>query len=210
MPCRPSATASRPPLLASLLASLLAIGLQAAVAAPLAITVSTAAGVPVADAVVSVQVRGAPTQAAAGTTAQMAQRKKRFDPGVLAVQAGTAVAFPNLDTVRHHVYSFSPAKTFELKLYAATPAAPVLFDKPGTAVLGCNIHDTMAAFVRVVDTPYFGTTGADGKLVIDVPPGSHAIKVWHAGLAAEREPAAQPVTVAGGGSAVQLTAEGAP
>jgi plastocyanin len=160
------------------------------------------------EAVVSVQVRGAAPSAAPGTSAQMAQRKKRFDPGVLAVQAGTAVAFPNFDTVRHHVYSFSAIKTFELKLYAATPAAPVVFDKPGTAVLGCNIHDTMTSFVRVVDTPYFAKTGADGKALIDVPAGSHSMKVWHPGLAADREPAAQAVTVAGGGSAVTVSVEG--
>lgn len=192
------------------LASLLAFALQSAVAVPLEVTVSTAAGVPMADAVVSVQVRGAPTQAAAGTTAQIGQRKRRFDPGVLAVQTGTAVEFPNFDTVRHHVYSFSAAKTFDLKLYAATPAAPVVFDKPGTAVLGCNIHDAMTAFIRVVDTPHFGKTGADGKVVLDVPAGAHALTVWHAGLAADREPDAEPVTVAGGGSAVKVTVKGSP
>jgi len=71
------------------------------------------------------------------------------------VQAGTPILFPNHDKVRHHVYSFSPAKTFELKLYSGVPGTPVLFDKPGLVVLGCNIHDQMVAYVQVVNTPYF-------------------------------------------------------
>ena len=88
--------------------------------------------------------------------AEMAQKGKQFDPTVLVVPVGTSVGFPNRDTVRHHVYSFSPVKTFELKLYSGVPANPVVFDKIGIAVLGCNIHDAMTAWVVVVDTPYFG------------------------------------------------------
>ena len=84
---------------------------------------------------------------------QIAQAKRQFSPRVTVVTVGTPVTFPNFDTVRHHVYSFSPVKTFELKLYAGVPNAPVVFDKPGIAVLGCNIHDQMAAWVVVVDTP---------------------------------------------------------
>ena len=178
----------------------------AAAAAPLEVTVSGPTGAPLADAVVSVYVRGVAAASAPGTTAQIAQRGKRFDPGVLVIQTGTSVNFPNFDTVRHHVYSFSPIKPFELKLYAATPAAPVLFDKPGTAALGCNIHDVMSAFVRVVDTPYFAKTDAQGKAQLDVPAGSHTMKVWHALMPIDTEPAAQPVSVAAGGSALGVKA----
>ena len=173
-------------------------------AAPVEVVVTSPAGAPVAQAVVSVQVRGAPTTSPPGTTAQIGQRGKRFQPDVLAIQTGTAVDFPNFDTVRHHVYSFSPAKTFELKLYAATPAAPVVFDKPGTAVLGCNIHDAMTAHVRVVDTPYFALTDAQGKAVLDVPAGSHTMKVWHRGLPVDTEPEARPLAVAATGAQVAV------
>jgi hypothetical protein len=104
---------------------------------------------------------------------EIAQADKQFTPAVTVVTVGSAVSFPNRDTVRHHVYSFSPAKTFELKLYIGTPANPVVFDKPGIAVLGCNIHDTMAAWVVVVDTPHHGLTAASGRVrLADVPPGS--------------------------------------
>lgn len=90
-------------------------------------------------------VAGASRMAPAGAAAQVAQQGRQFVPQVSIVQAGTAVSFPNLDTVRHHVYSFSPVKTFELKLYAGTPSTPVVFERAGTAVLGCNIHDRMSA-----------------------------------------------------------------
>lgn len=182
-----------------LLRALALLGAAApAAAVPVVVTVLDAQGAPALDAVVSINVRGT-AAAASGKTVDLTQQKRQFNPPVLAIQQGTSVNFPNLDTVRHHVYSFSPVKTFEIKLYAATPAAPVLFDKPGTAVLGCNIHDSMLAHVRVVDTPYFARTDAQGKATLDVPAGAHAMKVWHPSLGAETEPAAQPLAVGAAG-----------
>ena len=107
----------------------------------------------------------------------MTQQNRQFAPRALVVQAGTSVHFPNLDTVRHHVYSFSPAKPFELKLYAGTPSAPVVFDKAGVVVLGCNIHDRMSGWIVVVDTPYFARSDASGQARIDVPDGSTAARL---------------------------------
>ena len=156
-----------------------ALAMGPAHAAVLVVNVVDAAGKPVEGAAVTVSVAGAPKTAAAGAAAQMAQQNRQFAPRVLVVQAGTAVSFPNLDTVRHHVYSFSPIKTFELKLYAGTPSAPIVFDKPGTAVLGCNIHDRMSAWIVVVDTPYFGKTDASGRAQIDVPEGEHLVRAWN-------------------------------
>lgn len=112
-------------------------------ATPLSVTVLDSAGAPLPDSVVSVEVRGERQQAEPGTTAEMAQRGRAFVPKVVVIQTGTALQLPNFDTVRHHVYSFSSIKPFEIKLYSGTPAAPLVFDKPGTAVLGCNIHDRM-------------------------------------------------------------------
>lgn len=111
------------------------------------------------------------------------QVNKEFTPRVSVIQTGTSVQFPNKDNIRHHVYSFSPAKTFDLKLYSGTPAKPVLFDQPGVVVLGCNIHDWMLAYVLVVDTPYFGKAGADGTVKLDgLPPGDYELKAWHPNL----------------------------
>jgi plastocyanin len=108
---------------------------------------------------------------------------KEFLPKVQAVLVGTAVTFPNHDSVRHQVYSFSPAKRFELPLYAGTPQA-VMFDKPGVVILGCNIHDWMVGYIYVSESPYFAKTNAEGKAVLsDVPPRVYIVRVWHPQLA---------------------------
>jgi plastocyanin len=128
--------------------------------------------------------------------AVMEQKNRAFIPHVLAVQTGTSVRFPNLDDVQHHVYSFSPAKPFQLPLYKGNPPAPVLFEKPGVVVLGCNIHDQMSAFIVVVDTPYFEKTAPNGRAALrDLEPGRYSVHVWAPDLA--REPAARSVTVTG-------------
>lgn len=113
-------------------------------------------------------------------TATMDQQNKEFIPYVLPVQVGTAVDFPNSDNIRHHVYSFSPAKKFELPLYKGKPANQIVFDKPGVVALGCNIHDWMIAYIYVVDTPFFTKTSDNGKGTIsDLPAGLYEIRVWH-------------------------------
>ncbi len=115
---------------------------------------------------------------------------------VLVVTTGTAVSFPNRDTVRHHVYSFSPTKTFEIKLYSGMAASPVVFDRAGIAVLGCNIHDDMVAWVVVVDTPYWARSDPAGATTLaDVPAGSYRLRVWHPGLAVGAAATDQPLTV---------------
>ena len=137
--------------------------------------------------------------------AEMAQENKTFRPDVLVVTRGTAVHFPNRDTVRHHVYSFSPTKKFELKLYTGTPASPVIFDTPGVAVLGCNIHDAMVAWVVVVDTPYHGRSSASGAVTLsDVPPGNHSLRVWHPRLPVGAPAQAQPLKLTEGGGQVTV------
>lgn len=177
-----------------------------ALAVPVEVTLVDARNAPLGDAVVSIEVRGVKPTAAAGTQAELAQRHRNFAPSVLPVQTGTSVHFPNLDTVRHHVYSFSAARPFEIKLYAGTPASPVTFDKAGTAVLGCNIHDRMAGFIHVVNTPYFAKTSASGTAQLDVPAGEHIVQVWHPSLADTRPPMRQPLKVlANGVQAVNLT-----
>jgi plastocyanin len=184
----------------------LGAGLMAAagaLASPLTVTVTDSAGAPVAEAVVAVYVKGVHSRAAAAATAAIAQRDRQFVPSITVVQTGTPVLFPNLDTVRHHVYSFSPIQRFEIKLYAGVPSVPVVFDKPGTGALGCNIHDKMSAWIHVVDTPLFGKTNAAGQLVLDVPAGEHQIQAWSAALAETTPPLLQPLQM---GAAAQVLA----
>lgn len=156
-------------------------------------------GKPVTDVVVSLLPSSRAPAAPRSGTAVMDQQDKTFVPVVLPVPVGTAVTFPNRDNIRHHVYSFSPPRRFELPLYIGTPAAPVVFDKPGVVVLGCNIHDWMVGYVYVADTPYFAKTAEDGRArVADVPPGAYEARVWHPRMRGEPEKTAKPLTIAAG------------
>lgn len=184
-----------------------------ACAAPVNVRILDANGAPLPEAVVSIEVAGAKPTASAGTQAEMGQRGRSFVPSLLVVQTGTAVAFPNFDTVRHHVYSFSPTKPFEIKLYAGTSAAPVVFDKAGTAILGCNIHDRMTGFIHVVNTPHFALTRSEGVAKLDVPPGEHTLQVWHAQMGDKQSPLRQAIKVSAPGGAtttLRLAAPGKP
>lgn len=172
----------RPLLHAALLVAVCALPAMAWPAA-VEVRVLDGAGKPLTDAVVFLESREARAAVKPTTQVDLAQANKQFDPQVTVVPVGTAVNFPNRDKVRHHVYSFSPVKKFEIKLYVGTPAAPVVFDQPGVAVLGCNIHDQMAAWVLAVATPWFGKTGADGVVRLpQVPAGSYRLRTWHASL----------------------------
>ncbi|HVO90050.1 MAG TPA: methylamine utilization protein [Casimicrobiaceae bacterium] len=124
------------------------------------------------------------------------QIDKEFVPRVKPIFVGSTVSFPNKDNVRHHVYSFSPAKRFELPLYAGVPAQPVLFDKAGVVVLGCNIHDWMIGYIYVSESPFFAKTGADGTAVIaDVPLRGYSVRVWHPQLDGSEEQTRRTVEV---------------
>lgn len=116
---------------------------------------------------------------AARSPAVMDQRDRAFVPGLLVVAVGNSVQFPNNDTVSHQVYSFSPAKHFQLPLYKGQFHPPVVFDRPGLVVLGCNIHDSMVGYIYVTQAPYFGTTDATGALLLKgLPKGDYQIVIW--------------------------------
>jgi plastocyanin len=168
----------------------------------LVVTVRTSAGEPVADAVVVAVPNDATALAGARPRAEsMEQVDKEFVPHVKPVFVGSTVAFPNKDNVRHHVYSFSPAKRFELPLYAGVPAQPVLFDKPGVVVLGCNIHDWMIGYVYVSESPWFAKTGADGTArIVDLPARGYTVRVWHPQLDGHEEDTRRAIDVAAGQS----------
>ncbi len=160
------------------------------------ISVTDTSGNPVENAVVYLEGSTKPVFTAG--QASIEQKNKTFIPLVSVIQAGSYVSFPNRDNVKHHVYSFSPAKVFELKLYSGVPPTPVQFDKAGTVVLGCNIHDSMLAYVQVVDTPYFAKTDSMGKAKItEVPAGQYQLKVWHYALVKENVPSEQPLAIKG-------------
>lgn len=177
---------------------------EAAFAAALKGRVTTPDGHAVAGAVVTASpVAGAVAAAKPGTRAVMIQEGKQFIPEVLPVQVGTTVDFPNRDSFRHQVYSFSAAKTFELKLYGSDEVGSVTFDKPGAVPVGCNIHDNMLAYVYVVSTPHFATTGPDGTVDLkDIPGGTYSVTAWHPNQ--RGTPEIQQVTLTGDDATVTV------
>ncbi len=161
-------------------------------AGSLSVAVKDAKGAPVSEAVV--YAKSSASAARAGKRAVIDQQNKQFIPYVTALEVGTAVMFPNKDNIRHHVYSLSPAKRFELPLYAGVPAEAVVFDKEGFVTLGCNIHDWMIAYVAVLATPYFQITGRDGRVLLkDLTPGQYTVAVWHPLLRGRPDALAQRV-----------------
>ncbi|MEO8385071.1 MAG: methylamine utilization protein [Betaproteobacteria bacterium] len=163
-------------------------------AAQISVQVNEPAGIAVAEAVVYASVISGTAPAKPKREIAVEQVNKEFVPLISVIQAGTLVNFPNRDKVRHHVYSFSPAKTFEIKLYSGVPGKPIMFDKPGEVVLGCNIHDSMIAYVLVVDTPIFAKTDKRGSAVLDgLSPGEYEIHAWYPGMPASALPASQKV-----------------
>ena len=150
-------------------------------AAPLSVRVVDAWGRPVRDAVVTLHPAGNSARPArAGGRFVVAQQSLHFRPFLTIVPVGADVSFPNLDPTKHHVYSFSPAKKFELKLFAKDQSRTVHFDKPGVVALGCNIHDQMSAFIVVTDSAWTSRTNAQGLVTFaDAPNAPGRVTVWH-------------------------------
>ena len=176
-----------------------------AAAAPFTVTVRGADGKPLPGAVVQLRNarQPAPSSRLRGPFV-MAQQNIAFVPHVLIVPVGASVSFPNRDTMRHHVYSFSAPKRFELKLYGKDDTRAIVFDKPGVVALGCNIHDQMTGFIIVADTPYAAQAGLDGRVTLDVPAGPATIEIWHPAIRAAGNSYRQPLPVAGGSAVVQV------
>ena len=158
---------------------LLALAPSGASAASIEILARDPTGKPVADAAVyAVPASGGSETRSARAAIEQVDRE--FIPYVSVIQQGTSVAFPNRDPILHHVYSFSPAKAFEIKLYTGKSPSEIQFDKPGVVTLGCNIHDWMIAYIAVVPTPHFARTDASGTARLrDLPAGSYEVRAWH-------------------------------
>jgi plastocyanin len=176
------------------------IGARTAAAAALHASVKDQHGNPVADTVVSATLldpkNGLRTKPPAVVIDQV---DKQFVAYVTPVYVGSRVRFPNSDNVRHQVYSFSPAKRFDLPLYAGSDAPPVLFDKPGVVVLGCNIHDWMIGYIYVSETPFFAKTGPAGTASLeDMPSGDYLVKIWHPRMDRTEEATSRHVTLSAG------------
>lgn len=181
------------------------IAVLPAVAATVTVQVLDVAGTPVPNAVVYAEPTGGQAVPKSLKQAEIEQKDIKFFPLVSVVQVGTPVLFPNHDKVRHHVYSFSPAKTFELKLYSGVPTSPIVFDKVGTVVLGCNIHDQMVAYLQVVNTPYFAKTDMSGRAKLEgLVNGKYALKAWYFKMGPAEAAMEQPLTYQGADMAASV------
>jgi hypothetical protein len=147
-------------------------------------------GNPVEDALLYAEPLDGKVEARPRGVEVMDQINKEFVPHVKPIVVHSQVNFPNKDDIRHHVYSFSDAKEFELPLYEGTPAEPVNFDKPGVIVLGCNIHDWMRGYIVVLETPYYNTSADDGNISLQLPAGKYRVQLWHPRL---KQPDSMPV-----------------
>ena len=187
--------------------ALLAFALAAApaAAAPVAVTVRGPTGAPLAGAVVTIEVPGRAAPTPRGPYL-IEQRDIQFQPRVLIVPVGATVGFPNRDKVRHHVYSFSKPKKFDLRLYGREDTRSVTFDRPGAVALGCNIHDAMSGFVFVTATPFAAQADGAGRVAWgDVPAGQATMRVWHPSIRAPGNSLSRPIAVGAVGYATTVT-----
>jgi plastocyanin len=161
------------------LAAVLALASFGASTATIEARARDATGKPVADAAVFA-IPAAGGIEARNVRAAIEQVDREFVPYVSVIQQGTSVSFPNQDPILHHVYSFSPAKPFEIKLYTGRSPTEIVFDRAGVVTLGCNIHDWMIAYIVVVPTPHFARTDEAGVARLrDLPAGSYEVRAWH-------------------------------
>src|SRR2546423_4766475 len=149
-------------------------------AASVSVRVVDASGRPVHDAVVTLYPSAGGRAPHGGGRYVISQQKLEFHPFLTIVPVGADVSFPNLDPTKHHVYSFSAAKKFELKLIAKDQSRTVHFDKAGVVALGCNIHDQMNAFIVITDSAWTARTNAQGIASFgDAPNAPARLTVWH-------------------------------
>lgn len=179
---------------------------NAVLAGSLTVTVTNNKGEPLENAVVTLT----PTFAVSRPLsmpgeAEMRQQNTLFAPFVLPVQAGTNVSFPNFDESRHHVYSFSKAKRFELRLYGKDETNSITFDDAGVVALGCNIHDNMLAYIYVTEAPIFQKTDASGQVTFGgLENGAYEMTAWHPGVRKNGAPEPTVVTVGDDGGTQQI------
>lgn len=152
---------------------------------------------PIKNAVVSLTpLFEAPIAVSETQKAVMKQQNTMFHPFVLPIKTGTSVSFPNFDEFRHHVYSFSKAKQFELRLYGKDESNELIFNEAGIIALGCNIHDNMLAYIYVTDDPLYTVSDVQGSAVFKgLPVGRYAMSLWHPDQKSKQDSSHQEIEI---------------
>jgi len=159
------------------------------------------------DAVLYLEGRAAPADAAKPVTVDIAITDKVYAPHVVVVPVGSTVRFPNHDPFNHNVFSLSEPNTFDLGLYGRGESKSRTFEHPGLVRIYCNVHPRMVAYVLVMANKYYAQPGQDGSFAIEnVPPGRHRLHVWHERIPSE---VIKDVTAGAGGDVqIALNARG--
>ncbi len=110
------------------------------------------------------------------------QDQCRYTPRVLGVRVGQPLTIRNSDPLLHNVRSEGEInQPFNM----STPVEGMTFDRTFATRevmvdIRCDVHAWMRAFVGVLEHPYFGTTGQDGRVALaNLPPGTYTIEAWH-------------------------------
>lgn len=165
-------------------------------AASLDINVVDTKGKAARDVVVTLMPERGRIDARAPERGVIDQRRETYLPLVTIIRVGGSLIFTNNDTTMHQVYSFSPIKQFQLETDRGQTSKPVIFEKPGVAAIGCNIHDNMVAYVFVSDAPFAVLSDANGHARLsDIPQGSYRARIWHPNLPAGKTPPSVTVAV---------------
>ena len=173
-----------------------------ATAGEMRVQVADEHGKPVSDAVVRVlpadpTTTPEPNAAQPPRTRIVDQRNEQFIPYVEVFRPGDQVVFRNSDTTRHHVYSFSPAKTFEMVVNPGQSTPPLALNRAGIVAVGCNIHDHMRTWLYVSPDTHILVTGATGVAQFHgLPAGRYRVVVWHPQLRPRQPEVASDVTLA--------------
>lgn len=134
----------------------------------------------VGETVVSLEPVGGRVIRKSPATFQMMTRGKMLIPHVLAIPAGSTVAFPNDDPISHNLFSLSTGNSFDLGLYRKGAGKSQKFENPGLVNVYCNVHPNMSAVVQVMSTPFYVLADAAGNYAItDVPPGKYRLVAWN-------------------------------
>ncbi len=196
----------------ALLAAVALFAPWAVPAATITATVADDQGRPLADAVVTISPEpgtGTPSpdgEASTPISVTIDQKSEIFVPAVVALRAGGSAMFRDSDNIRHHVYSFSPVRRFEMVQTPGETSAPIVFPQPGVVAIGCNIHDHMSAYIFVTAAPWSKVTGANGQAVLTgLPAGRFVATVWHPRLRPRAEPPVQNLSLATENSSISVT-----
>ncbi len=183
-----------------------AAAVDAATPASLRVQVIDAGGFPVRDAVVELHTaRSTSGPIRFPWKMAIAQKNQQFTPGTLIIAKGSTVAFPNLDSVRHSIYSFSKPARFKIDLYGRDQTRTHTFPVVGSVKLGCNIHDHMRGYIRITDTPFAGKTDGNGYVTLSgMETGAARLTVWHPALRTATGEIKSSLNIAGGAQTHKL------